>query len=129
MEDLLVHGQSVVWWVLSALGMVLSRFVWVKLKNEWARAFLGRVYAEIDDAVKEVYQVYVDAIRARSADGKLTDAEKSEAKAMAIESAKSNLGPKGIKRLLKVLGLNTGALDNWLGTKVEASVRNAKIPF
>ena len=129
MEDILVHGQSVIYWALTALGLALAKYCWSRVSNDWVRAFLGRVYDEVNDAVREVYQTYVDAIRAKSADGTLTDAEKAEAKAMAVATAKANLGTKGLRRCMKMLGLKPEQLDSWLGTKVEAAVRTSKLGF
>jgi len=92
-----------------------------------AKDIVQRAIREVGDAVREVYQVYVQALKDGRADGTLTEAEKIHAKQMAIDIAKANLGSKGLKRLLRILGLGDDALDKWLGTKVEAAVADAKV--
>jgi hypothetical protein len=95
---LLTHGDNVLLWVLTAVG---------------------RALAEVGDAVLAVSQTYVDALKAANADGKLTDQEKAEAKAKALALIKQNLGPVGLRKLAKIIGVD---VDGWLGTKLEAAV-------
>src|SRR5690606_7267735 len=97
--------------------------VWVKVGNEYVRGVLERAWQEVKAAVAEVAQVYADALKAANKDGKLTDREKAEAKNLAIEVAKSNLGKKGLAALARILGAGD-AVEKWLGNKVEAAVKS-----
>jgi len=119
------HGPTVLAWLLALLTGVLVRYVWVKVGNEYVRGVLERAWQEVKAAVAEVAQVYADALKAANKDGKLTDREKAEAKNLAIEVAKSNLGKKGLAALARILGAGD-AVEKWLGNKVEAAVKSLK---
>jgi hypothetical protein len=45
----------------------------------------------------------------------------------AIDSVKSHLGMKGIAELAKILGLEGGAVEKLLSTRVEAAVHDLKV--
>ena len=122
--ELFLAGQPVIVWVAVALLAFLTRLVVGKIKNETAGAIVGRALDEIGDAVASVYQTYVSALKDASADGKLTDEEKAEAKRLAIAEAVSNLGAKGLARLARVLGISS--LEKWFSTKTEASLVRLK---
>lgn len=126
MEDLILtalsEGDTVLFWVLAAVGALIARLVLGQINSDAARKYVGRALNEVGDAVLDVAKTYVESIKQARADGKLTEAEKAEAKARALAVAKRNIGPEGLKRLAKILGFDTGALDKWLGTKVEAAV-------
>jgi hypothetical protein len=114
------HGPAALAWTLSALAGVALTYLVVRIRWEYVRGVVTRAIAEIQDAVLEVAQVFADEIKRASEDGKLTAEEKAVAKQMAIDTAKSNLGSKGLKRLSRVLGL--GDVTDWIANKVEAAV-------
>jgi hypothetical protein len=62
-------------------------------------------------AVKDLQQTVVAEIKAATADGKISEAEKQRIKDAAVANVKSYLGTKGIRVLAEVLGLSGGALD------------------
>lgn len=127
MEDIiywvLTHGDKFLFWALVAVGGLISALILKFIKAGTVRDIVGRALAEVGDAVLAVSQTYVDALKAASADGVLTDAEKAEAKAKAIALAKKNIGTEGLKKLAKILGID---IDGWLGTKIEAAVSTLK---
>jgi hypothetical protein len=55
----------------------------------------------------------------------LTNAEKAEAKRMAIKIAKANFGAKGLARLARAFGMD---MDGWIGNKIEAVIAGNKVP-
>ncbi len=126
--DVLLEGQSVIAWMASFVLAALLKFIADKTEDNKYGKYVGRGVTEISDAVAEVYQTYVKSLKFYSEDGTLTDDEKATAKDMAIEAAKANLGMKGVKRLSKVLGfgLPGDALDDWMESKVEATVAGMK---
>jgi len=101
----------------------LEKWIRGKVRNEYAAGALARLSEAVVTAVAETAQVYVDVAKARASDGKLTEAERQEAKARAVSSAKLYLGSKGVSELSKVLGLQGQALDALIGAKVESTVR------
>jgi len=116
------------------LGTILTRYVWVKVQHDWSRGVIQRGYAELVDAVLEVWQAYVSGIKEGAADGKLTEEEAQTAKQQAIAIAKSNLGEKGLRRLARALGFSdlggaithTELVDRWLESKSETAVASLK---
>jgi hypothetical protein len=130
-EQLLQVLVPVVGTVLTAAitwgGAKLVTFIQAKTKNEFLKGALVRLEQAVQTAVLEVQQTYVEYVKAASADGKLTFEEAREAKARAILAAKTYLGRKGLLELAKVLGFTDGALDLFLGGKVEAMVAGVKL--
>jgi uncharacterized membrane protein YeaQ/YmgE (transglycosylase-associated protein family) len=134
MRDIIVQfGEPLATLIVGILGAVMTRFVWGRISADWARRLLQRVYAEVIDAVVLVWQTYVNELKEKSADGKLTDAERAEAKRRAVATVLKNLGDTGIQRLAKVLGFTDGGSTSavsktvdWLEEKTEAAVANLK---
>ncbi len=116
--------------LLAALTWVAAKaaqYIAAKVKNEYVRGVLVRLDDAVLAAVREVQQVTVEAIKAGSADGKLTPEERARVKQAAIDSVKSHLGMKGIAELAKILGLEGGAIEKLLSTRVEAAVHDLKV--
>lgn len=115
--------------LLAALTWVaakIAQYIQAKVKNEYLRGVLVRLDDAVLAAVREVQQVTVETIKSASADGRLTPDERARVKQAAIASVKSHLGMKGINELAKILGLETGAVDRLLSTRVEAAVHDLK---
>lgn len=117
---------KVLMWLLGAVGTFLVAKVLSKVGSAYLRDTLMRLGAEIRAAVLECHQVYVDAIKKGREDGKLTPEEAAEAKRKTVEAIKSNLGTKGLKRLMRVLGIDEAGIDKYLGSHVEAHVAELK---
>jgi hypothetical protein len=115
--------------LLAALTWVAAKaaqYIQAKVKNEYLRGVLVRLDDAVLGAVREVQQVTVEALKSGSADGKLTPDERARVKQAAIDSVKSYLGMKGIAELAKILGLESGAVERLLSTRVEAAVHDLK---
>ena len=110
--------------VLSVLGLVLTRYVLSAISNNWLRGATARLWDAVHDAVLEVGNTYVDALKDAGEDGEWTKTEKDEALARAIVIAKSNFGWKALAELAKVLGIED--VDKWIGSKVETAVAEDK---
>lgn len=119
------YGPRAVVFLFATLATLLT-FVYGRgyIKAGWAQRLISRALREIEDAVLEVAQTYSDIIKAGASDGSLNGEERLEAKRRAIAVAKSNIGKKGLARLARVAGID--ALDGWLDSKVESSVRLLK---
>ena len=111
---------------LSWLSVKAAQLISAKVKNEYLRGVLVRMDDAVLAAVREVQQVTVDSLKAASADGQLTPDERAKVKQAAIDSIKSHLGMKGISEAAKILGLEDGAIDKLLSTRVEAAVHDLK---
>ena len=118
--QLFLSGSDIIWWLLGLLATFAMAYLRGLIKNTKINDIVGRALGEVRDAVREVYQTVVADLKAKSADGKLTDKEKADAKALAIKLVRENIGMKGLAALMRVLGLDD--VDSWLGTKVEAVI-------
>lgn len=104
----------------------LAQFIRAKVQNEYLKGVLVRLDDAVFTAVKDLQQSVVEQIKAASADGKITDEEKKQIKDRALASVKSHLGTKGLAEVAKVLGLEGGALEGLLSSKVEAAVHDLR---
>ena len=104
----------------------LAQLIRAKVKSEYLRGALVRLDDAVFTAVKDLQQSVVEEIKAASADGKITDEEKKRIKEKALASVKSHLGTKGLSELATVLGLDGGAIEGFLSSKVEAAVHDLR---
>ena len=104
----------------------LAQLIRAKVKSEYLRGALVRLDDAVFTAVKDLKQSVVEEIKAASADGKITDDEKKRIKEKALASVKSHLGTKGLSELATVLGLDGGAIEGFLSSKVEAAVHDLR---
>jgi len=111
---------------LSWLSVKAAQLISVKVKNEQLKAVLLRLDDVVLAAVREAQQVLVDKLKATSADGTLTHDQGAQAKQVALDSAKSQLGATGLAEVGKTFGLESAAVDKLLSTRVEATVHRLK---
>ena len=104
----------------------LAQLIRAKVKSEYLRGALVSLDDAVFTAVKDLQQSVVEEIKAASADGKITDEEKKRIKEKALASVKSHLGTKGLSELATVLGLDGGAIEGFLSSKVEAAVHDLR---
>ncbi len=112
---------------LTWLAARVAALIRVRIANEHLRGLLLRFQDAVLVATKDLQQTMVDEIKADSADGKISAAERQRIKAAAVANVKSHLGPKGVAELARILGLADGALDSLIGAKVEAAVHDLRI--
>jgi hypothetical protein len=123
---LLVLLSPIVLGALTLASLKLSQFFSAHVKNAYLRNVLTRLDDAVFSAVKELEQTVVAAMKAASADGALSDAERQSIKQQALATVKSYLGMKGLEQLATVFGLDTGTIDGLLGTKIEAAVHDVR---
>jgi len=104
----------------------LAQLIRAKVRSEYLRQVLVRLDEAVYTAVKDLQQSVVEEIKAASADGKITDEEKKRIKERALASVRSHLGAKGLSEVGTILGLDAGALDGFLSSKVEAAVHDLR---
>ena len=130
MEDLIVSwGPTVATLTFAGLAAAMTWLVFSRMAAGKVRDLLQRAWTEIIDAAREVFQTYVESLKASKdplseGGGSLTAAEKAEAKSRAIAIFKQNFGKKGLVRLGKIIGVD---LENWIGSKVESAVNILKV--
>ena len=111
---------------LSWLSVKAAQLITAKVKNEYLRGVLVRLDDAVLNGVREVQQVTVDAMKSANPDGTLTADQGAKVKQAAIDSIKSHLGTKGLGELAQVLGLEGGAIEKVLATRVEAAVHDLR---
>ncbi|WP_233104165.1 hypothetical protein [Haliangium ochraceum] len=112
---------------LAWLSAKAASLIQGKVSNEYLRGVLVRLDEAVTTAVKDLQQTVVDEIKRASADGKLTSEEKKRIKQSAIDHVKSYLGPKGVRILAEVLGLDDDGLGGFLAARVEAAVHDLRL--
>lgn len=90
-------------WLTTSLKRLIDARV-AAVKNEAAKAILERVATAAHRAVAATSQTFVDAVRERSADGKLTRTEANEALKLAMGAVWAELGEAGRAELGRVTG-------------------------
>lgn len=130
MEDLIATwGLRILVWLVAGLTAAMTWLVWSRMAAGSLRDLLQRAWLEVVDAAREVFQTYVETLKAAkdplSPGGtSLTAEEKAEAKRRAVAIFKANFGKKGLARLAKVFGVD---IERWIGSKVESAVNVLKV--
>lgn len=116
--------------LLSALGIVVTGLVswgvvvltnWLntKIKDKNLAMFLTKVTTIVTDAVKTVYQEFVEALKK---DGKFDAEAQVKAKDKALAIIKQQLTDE----LKSYIETNFGDVEKWLGEKIEAVLYTLK---
>lgn len=124
MNDILINVISaVVTTVLLPLitwaGTKLIQYIGTKVKNEKASALLTTATNIVLNAVRSVFQTYVESLKAN---GKFDSASQVEALKMAKDIALSQLGDD----VKEYITANFGNLDGWLTNQIESSINLLK---
>jgi len=104
------------------LGSRAGELIQARVDNEALRSVLLRLNDAVVTAVKDLEQTVVDEVKAAAEDGRISREERRRIKEKAVRHVKSYLGPKGLKELGSVLGLWDLAIEDFIGSKVEAAV-------
>jgi hypothetical protein len=132
--DLIVgYGGVAVTWALAGLATAGS-WVLVRLGAQHAvRAAFEELGKHSRDVVQEVWQAYVEDLKAGSADGILTDDEKKHARAMAVAKLKERLTWRSLVKLgggwfSRVFAGSSWAakVESILGGAVETAIAESK---
>lgn len=103
------------------LGLRLQKLIATKVENEKIEGVLLRLEAVVETAVKETAQTFLSNLKSP------TPKDYKKARAMALESIKAYVGPRGIEEAKKVLGLQEdGALEKLIASLLEATVHDLK---
>jgi hypothetical protein len=119
-----------IFWPLLLAGLVwlaakCSQLLSVKARNERLMGALLLVDIVAGTATRAVQQVLVDRLKAASGDGTLTPDQRTAVKQAAIDSAKAQLGARGLAELRAVLGFDTAQVEALLAAHIEATVQQA----
>jgi citrate lyase gamma subunit len=104
----------------------LAQLINARVRSERTRAVLLRLDDAIAAIIREIQQVTIDDVKAHTPDGNLPFAIRARLKFSALTSVKAYLGPKGIDEAVRALGLDRGAFDAFVSTRIEAAVLDLK---
>ena len=104
LSDLLPVVGTLLTAILGWVSIQAERYIRAKISNSYAQNALIRLNETAEIVVKELSQTYVDGLKEKTADGKLTEEEKRQLKEMAVTKMKSYLGVEGLKLLKYIMG-------------------------
>jgi len=124
MNDILLNVLSVVVTVvviplISLLGTKLIQLIGTKIKDEKASNFLSKATSIVLDAVKSVFQTYVESLKNS---GKFDET----AQKTALEKARTIIKAQFNDELITYIKSNYGDLDEWITNQIEASINSLK---
>ena len=124
MNDILINIISaVVTTVLLPLitwaGTKLIQYIGTKVKNEKAAALLTTATNVVLNAVRSVFQTYVESLKASGAFG-------PDAQVEALKKAKDIALSQLTDEVKEYIGANFGNLDGWLTNQIESSINLLK---
>ena len=102
-------------WGVSALTVWLNG----KIKDRKAASFLSRIVDIIGDAVKTIFQEFVDTLKK---EGKFDKEAAHKAKEAALQIIHSQLTPD----LVEFINNNFGDVEEWLKNQIEVAIYNFK---
>lgn len=105
--------------LISLLGTKLIQWLSAKVKDEKAASLLSRAAQIVTDAVKSVFQSYVDSL-------KKSGSFDSEAQKKALESAKDIVKSQLAGELADYIEKSYGDLDVWVTTQIESTIDTLK---
>ena len=133
-SNLAVEAVTILMWAATALIVLflsgLSNYLQEqarRVENDAARSLILSALAEAEkvgiDAVQATNQVFVDAIKASSEDGKLSKEDAAAAMSIAVEYFKTHLS----SRSFQILSEPDGMIDDkWISELLEASLAQTK---
>ena len=105
--------------LISFLGIKLSQWLNTKIKDEKARNLLNQANEIVINAVKSVFQTYVESLKNSGGFG---EAEQKEA----LNRAKTIITSELTEELKTFLVQNYGDLTVWVTNQIEASIYKLK---
>lgn len=105
--------------LISMVGGKLINWLSAKIKNEKAGNLIGTATEIVINAVKSVFQTYVDSLKK---EGKFD----KESQLIALSKAKDVAISQMTEEVKEFIRENYGDLDAWLNTQIEATIDTLK---
>lgn len=105
--------------LISMVGGKLINWLSAKIKNEKAGSLIGNATEIVINAVKSVFQTYVDSLKK---EGKFD----KESQLIALNKAKDVAISQMTEEVKEFIRENYGDLDAWLNTQIEATIDTLK---
>ena len=110
---------SIVFPLISIAGAKLIQFINSKIKNNKAADLLTTATTIVINAVRSVFQTYVDALKKEGSFNK-------DAQIIALNKAKDIALTQMTDEVKNYLVTTYGSLDSWLDTNIEATINILK---
>lgn len=107
--------SAVVTWLVGVATVYINR----KIKDKKAANFLSKILNIIGDAVKQIFQEFVEVLKK---EGRFDEAKQKEAKERALKIIKSQLTPE----LIEFIKENFDDVEEWLKNQIEVAIYNFK---
>lgn len=114
-----VATTAIVLPLISFLGVKLTQWLNSKIKDEKAKALLEKANGIVLDAVRSVFQTYVESLKA-------SGSFDSQAQAIALGKAKAIIESELTDDLEAFITENYGDVTAWIGNAIEASIYKLK---
>ena len=114
-----VATTAIVLPLFSFLGIKLTQWLNSKIKDEKAKALLEKTNGVVLDAVRSVFQTYVESLKA-------SGSFDSQAQAIALGKAKAIIESELTEDLKRFIGESYGDVASWIGNAIEASIYKLK---
>lgn len=105
--------------LISLIGAKLIRYLSNKIKNDKASQMLKMATEIVINAVKTVFQTYVDALKK---EGKFD----KESQVIAFQKAKTVVITQMTDDVKRFIESTYGNLDTWIDTQIESTINNLK---
>ena len=105
--------------LISFLGIKLSQWLSSKIKDEKAARLLNQANEIVINAVKSVFQTYVESLKNSGGFGEKEQKE-------ALSRAKQIITSELTGELKEFISTNYGDLANWITNQIEASIYKLK---
>ena len=105
--------------LITLLGTKLIKWISSKIDNEKAAKYLSEATAIVLDAVKCVFQTYVEALKKEGSFN-------ASAQVIALNKAKDIVLDQLNEDIKKYIQNNFGDVDTWITTQIEASINTLK---
>jgi hypothetical protein len=117
--------------LLAWLSARVATYIKAKVANEAYSTMLARLSDTVFTLVREAEQTAVAEIKRAKDDGspggtRLTAEEGAQIKEAVIQKFRRLWGPAGLLRLMRVLGLTDGMLEDFLAAKIEEAIHMEK---
>ena len=111
--------SAVVLPLISLIGAKLVSFINTKINDEKASKLLSKATEIVTNAVRSVFQTYVEALKKNGTFDK-------ESQISALNQAKNIAISQMTDEVKDYISATYGDLDNWLSTNIEATINTLK---
>ena len=114
-----VATTAIVLPLISFLGVKLTQWLNSKIKDEKAKALLEKANGIVLDAVRSVFQTYVESLKS-------SGSFDSQAQSIALGKAKAIIESELTEDLKTFIAESYGDVAAWIGNAIEASIYKLK---